>query len=153
MASLEDRISKPQNGQTEGDVGASTVEAKAEKEMSSLAKVQTDGATHERGGASGIYEPSYEVDVQLSDLQKDSGNPLHSIKSFEELSLDDKMLMRIYQMRFTKPSKIQEKALPLLLINPPQNMIGQSQSGTGKTAAFVLNILARLDFSEGFIYI
>lgn len=54
-------------------------------------------------------------------------------------------------MRFTKPSKIQEKALPLLLINPPQNMIGQSQSGTGKTAAFVLNILARLDFSAGMV--
>lgn len=50
-------------------------------------------------------------------------------------------------MRFTKPSKIQEKALPLLLANPPQNMIGQSQSGTGKTAAFVLNILIRLDLS------
>ena len=50
-------------------------------------------------------------------------------------------------MRFTKPSKIQEKALPLLLGNPPQNLIGQSQSGTGKTAAFSLNILTRLDSS------
>ena len=50
-------------------------------------------------------------------------------------------------MRFTRPSKIQEKALPLLLANPPSNMIGQSQSGTGKTAAFVLNILSRLDLS------
>jgi ATP-dependent RNA helicase DDX19/DBP5 len=48
-------------------------------------------------------------------------------------------------MRFTKPSKIQEKALPLLLGNPPANLIGQSQSGTGKTAAFTLNILSRLD--------
>ena len=53
-------------------------------------------------------------------------------------------------MRFTKPSKIQEKALPLLLANPPQNMIGQSQSGTGKTAAFVLNILSRLNLTPEF---
>ena len=51
-------------------------------------------------------------------------------------------------MRFTKPSKIQERALPLLLVNPPQNMIGQSQSGTGKTAAFVLNMLSRLDLKQ-----
>ena len=51
-------------------------------------------------------------------------------------------------MRFTKPSKIQERALPLLLKNPPQNMIGQSQSGTGKTAAFVLNMLSRLDLNQ-----
>ena len=50
-------------------------------------------------------------------------------------------------MRFVKPSKIQEKALPLLLADPPANMIGQSQSGTGKTAAFVLNMLTRLDLS------
>ena len=50
-------------------------------------------------------------------------------------------------MRFQRPSKIQEKALPLLLSNPPVNMIGQSQSGTGKTAAFVLNILSRLDLT------
>lgn len=48
-------------------------------------------------------------------------------------------------MGFQKPSRIQEKALPLLLANPPTNFIGQSQSGTGKTAAFVLNMLSRVD--------
>jgi ATP-dependent RNA helicase DDX19/DBP5 len=50
-------------------------------------------------------------------------------------------------MNFRKPSKIQERALPLLLHNPPMNLIGQSQSGTGKTAAFVLNMLNRVDLS------
>jgi len=50
-------------------------------------------------------------------------------------------------MGFQKPSKIQERALPLLIKNPPQNLIGQSQSGTGKTAAFVLNMLSRIDLS------
>ena len=51
-------------------------------------------------------------------------------------------------MNFRKPSKIQEKALPLLLGNPPTNMIAQSQSGTGKTAAFVITILSRLDYTK-----
>lgn len=51
-------------------------------------------------------------------------------------------------MNFKKPSKIQEKALPLLLLNPPTNMIAQSQSGTGKTAAFVITILSRIDLSR-----
>ena len=51
-------------------------------------------------------------------------------------------------MNFRSPSKIQEKALPLLLMNPPTNMIAQSQSGTGKTAAFSLNILSRVDLSN-----
>ena len=120
MASLEDRISKPEDGQTGGDATAptgtkstvpistsgetsswadetspadinsktSTVEAKAEKDMSSLANAQVDGgATAALNGSSGLYDSSYEVDVQLSDLQKQSGNPLASIKSFEELGL------------------------------------------------------------------
>ena len=48
-------------------------------------------------------------------------------------------------MGFNRPSKIQEKALPLLLADPPTNLIAQSQSGTGKTAAFVLAMLSRVD--------
>jgi superfamily II DNA/RNA helicase len=51
-------------------------------------------------------------------------------------------------MGFSAPSKIQETALPTLLADPPQNMIAQSQSGTGKTAAFVLAMLSRVDRSK-----
>lgn len=51
-------------------------------------------------------------------------------------------------MGFNRPSKIQEKALPLLLADPPMNLIAQSQSGTGKTAAFVLSMLSRVDPSK-----
>lgn len=58
------------------------------------------------------------------------------------------ILSGLYSMNFKKPSKIQEKALPLLLSNPPANMIAQSQSGTGKTAAFVITILSRLDYTR-----
>lgn len=47
-------------------------------------------------------------------------------------------------MGFNIPSKIQETALPSLLADPPQNLIAQSQSGTGKTAAFVLAMLSRV---------
>jgi ATP-dependent RNA helicase DDX19/DBP5 len=61
---------------------------------------------------------------------------------------DPNILKGVLAMNFRKPSKIQERALPLLLGDPPTNMIGQSQSGTGKTAAFVLNILSRLDLSD-----
>lgn len=38
--------------------------------------------------------------------------------------------------------------MPTLLADPPQNMIAQSQSGTGKTAAFVLAMLSRVDTSQ-----
>ncbi|KAI9891526.1 MAG: RNA helicase required for poly(A+) mRNA export [Vezdaea aestivalis] len=99
--------------------------------------------------SSQLHEPTYDVEVKLSDMQADPNNPLYSIKSFEDLGgLSPEILKGIYLMNFRKPSKIQEKALPLLLNNPPTNMIGQSQSGTGKTAAFVLNMLHRIDMSQ-----
>ena len=63
------------------------VKAEAEKEMSSLANAQSDGATEALNGGSGIFEPSYEVDVKLSDLQQDPNNPLNSVTSFEDLGL------------------------------------------------------------------
>ncbi|KAL0088580.1 P-loop containing nucleoside triphosphate hydrolase protein [Phycomyces blakesleeanus] len=68
-----------------------------------------------------------------------------SIKRFEDLNLREDILTGVYEMKYSAPSKIQERALPLLLEDPPRNMIGQSQSGTGKTAAFVLTILQRVD--------
>ncbi|GAA6006424.1 hypothetical protein JCM10207_004929 [Rhodosporidiobolus poonsookiae] len=88
---------------------------------------------------------SHEVQVTLADQQADPNSPLFSAKSFEDLNLHPNLLKGVYKMGFQKPSKIQEKALPLLLQNPARNMIGQSQSGTGKTAAFALTMLSRVD--------
>ncbi|KAI1100963.1 DEAD-domain-containing protein [Jackrogersella minutella] len=95
--------------------------------------------------ASQLNEPGYDVEVQLSDLHQNTDNPLGSASSFEELGLSTQILRALAALHFLKPSKVQEKALPLMLSDPPQNMIAQSQSGTGKTAAFVTTVLARLD--------
>ncbi|MCJ1323117.1 RNA helicase required for poly(A+) mRNA export [Xylographa vitiligo] len=131
MASLEDRVTS-----------AAGVPASETKVDWAEDNSQLDGATEFNAG-SAMTEPEYDVEVKLID----QNSPLYSIKSFEELGLSEAIIKGIYTMRFQRPSKIQEKALPLLLSNPSQNMIGQSQSGTGKTAAFVLNILSRLDLS------
>ncbi|XP_061189592.1 ATP-dependent RNA helicase DDX19A-like isoform X1 [Saccostrea echinata] len=83
--------------------------------------------------------------ADLEVLQKDPNSPLYSVKSFEALNLKKELLDGIYSMGYNTPSKIQETALPVLLADPPVNMIAQSQSGTGKTAAFVLTMLSRVD--------
>ncbi|KAG8694620.1 RNA helicase required for poly(A+) mRNA export [Ceratobasidium sp. 394] len=98
--------------------------------------------------ASNLLKSTYDVMVTLADQQADPNSPLYSIKKFEDLGLHEDLLKGIYSMKFQRPSKIQERALPLLLQNPPRNMIGQSQSGTGKTAAFVLTMLSRVDISS-----
>ncbi|KTF96144.1 hypothetical protein cypCar_00026979 [Cyprinus carpio] len=63
----------------------------------------------------------------------------------EQESTTKTLLKGVYEMGFNRPSKIQENALPMMLAEPPQNLIAQSQSGTGKTAAFVLAMLSHVD--------
>ncbi|KMY91467.1 DEAD-box helicase Dbp80 isoform X1 [Drosophila sechellia] len=89
----------------------------------------------------GLVNTKLSLDIQ----QKNPNSPLHSVKTFEALHLKASLLKGIYAMGFNTPSKIQETALPTLLADPPQNMIAQSQSGTGKTAAFVLAMLSRVN--------
>lgn len=52
-----------------------------------LSNSQMDGATEAQNGSPQIYEPTYDVNVKLSDVQADPNNPLYSIKSFDELGL------------------------------------------------------------------
>jgi len=88
-----------------------------------------------------VIQSKHEVEV----VQKNPNSPLYSVKAFAELHLHPDLLTGITKMGFNKPSKIQETALPMLLADPPSNMIAQSQSGTGKTAAFLLTMLTRVD--------
>ncbi|KZP00444.1 putative DBP5-ATP-dependent RNA helicase of the DEAD-box family [Calocera viscosa TUFC12733] len=103
--------------------------------------------TEDRGSLVSTLQ-NYEVQVTLADQQADPNSPLYSIKKFQDLGLAPELLQGLTMMNFFKPSKVQERALPLLLQNPPRNLIGQSQSGTGKTAAFTLAMLSRVDFAK-----
>ncbi|KAE9418425.1 hypothetical protein Angca_009611 [Angiostrongylus cantonensis] len=86
------------------------------------------------------------IDISLD--RNDPRSPLHSIHSFRDLRLRPELLEALNVLGFSQPSKIQEFALPLLIMEPPTNIIAQSQSGTGKTATFVLTMLSRVDPSE-----
>jgi len=87
-----------------------------------------------------------DFDSQLEVMQSDPNSPLYSVKSFDELGLKPELLKGVYAMGYNKPSKIQETALPVI-INSKDNLIAQSQSGTGKTAAFTLGMLNSVDSS------
>lgn len=58
-------------------------------------------------------------------IRKDPKSPLYSVKTFEELRLPEELLKGVYELGFQKPSKIQETVLPLLIANPPTNLIAQ----------------------------
>jgi superfamily II DNA/RNA helicase len=63
--------------------------------------------------------------------------------NFENLNLNEDLVKGIYLYGFNQPSKIQIKGINS--INTGSDCIIQSQSGTGKTATYLLGILNRLD--------
>jgi ATP-dependent RNA helicase DeaD len=66
--------------------------------------------------------------------------------SFIELGISQERAELLEKMGFTAPTNIQTQAIPQLLAG--RDVVGQSQTGTGKTAAFSLPILERLDVSQ-----
>ena len=64
--------------------------------------------------------------------------------SFEDLGIPADMIKGLEEMKIVTPTKIQEKAIPFLL-KDGGDLIAQAQTGTGKTAAFGLPLLTKID--------
>ncbi len=69
-----------------------------------------------------------------------------STLTFDDLGLDPKVLKAIKDVGYETPSPIQAEAIPPLLDGG--HVVGLAQTGTGKTAAFALPILSRIDLSQ-----
>ncbi|AYD40338.1 DEAD/DEAH box helicase [Clostridium fermenticellae] len=65
---------------------------------------------------------------------------------FSDLNLDDKVLQAIDAMGFEEPSQIQAEAIPVVLEGT--DMIGQAQTGTGKTLAYGAPVISMIDKSS-----
>jgi ATP-dependent RNA helicase DeaD len=66
--------------------------------------------------------------------------------SFADLSLSEPVLAALRDVGYETPSPIQAQTIPPLLAG--QDVVGQAQTGTGKTAAFALPILSQLDIRQ-----
>lgn len=66
------------------------------------------------------------------------------LEKFRALGLSDETLKELHKKGFEEPTEIQEKVIPILL-EGGADIVGQAQTGTGKTAAFGLPILEKLD--------
>ncbi len=67
--------------------------------------------------------------------------------TFQELGVNDALLRGIADMGFETPMPIQEKVIPSLL-DGDRDLVGLAQTGTGKTAAFGLPVIQRIDTSR-----
>jgi ATP-dependent RNA helicase DeaD len=80
----------------------------------------------------------------FNDSFVDSEAPAHSDITFDQLGLSSTTLQALKAKGFTKPTPIQALTIPILLKNE-KDIVGQAQTGTGKTAAFALPLIDTLE--------
>ena len=80
-------------------------------------------------------------DQDASDEDDEDNGP-----SFDDLDLSDDVVLAVKKVGFETPSPIQAATIPILAQG--RDVVGLAQTGTGKTAAFALPILSRLDRSQ-----
>ncbi len=69
-----------------------------------------------------------------------------TVIAFDQLALNESLLKILDEVGYETPSPIQAQTIPLLLEG--KDLVGQAQTGTGKTAAFALPILSNLDIKQ-----
>merc|ERR550514_873808 len=68
------------------------------------------------------------------------------VQSFDDLNIREDLLRGIYSYGFEVPSAIQQRAIAPIIDG--RDTIGQAQAGTGKTGAFVIGALERVDYKK-----
>ncbi len=91
-------------------------------------------------GGAAVADPELEEEHEIAPVRVDeTHNTDENEASFANLGLSEVLLESITQVGFKKPTPIQEAAIPALMSG--QDIIGQAQTGSGKTAAFGLPII------------
>jgi len=86
--------------------------------------------------------------LQAADVPVPAGPPkLASVPTFADLGLSETTMQAIRDVGYASPSPIQEQGIPPLMEG--RDVIGQAQTGSGKTAAFGLPILEQVDPTVG----
>ena len=70
----------------------------------------------------------------------------HMYETFDELGIQPEILQAVKDMGFEEPTPIQKVSIPVALSG--KDLIGQAQTGTGKTAAFGIPVLERIDTTK-----
>lgn len=68
-------------------------------------------------------------------------------QTFEDFKLNKQILQAVAEMGYESPSPIQKSAIPLIMAG--HDLLGIAQTGTGKTAAFVLPLLMKIRYAQG----
>ena len=89
-----------------------------------------------------LKAPPKDTRFKTEDVTMTKGN------DFEDYYLKRELLMGIFEKGFEKPSPIQEEAIPIALAG--RNLLARAKNGTGKTAAFIIPVLEKIDTSKDY---
>lgn len=68
-------------------------------------------------------------------------------KTFKDLDLNKQLVTAVEELGYNEPTEIQEKAIPLIMAG--HDVLGIAQTGTGKTAAYLLPVLMKIKYAQG----
>ncbi|KAL2919658.1 DExD/H-box ATP-dependent RNA helicase dhh1 [Polyrhizophydium stewartii] len=89
---------------------------------------------------SSLVLPAKDSRPQTEDVTATKGN------EFEDYFLKRELLMGIFEAGFERPSPIQEEAIPIALAG--RDILARAKNGTGKTAAFVIPVLEKVNVTK-----
>ncbi|KAK9460058.1 DExD/H-box ATP-dependent RNA helicase dhh1 [Lipomyces oligophaga] len=104
---------------------------------SELAKQLESASLNSNDWKSTINIPTKDLRPQTEDVTETKGS------DFEDYFLKRELLMGIFEAGFEKPSPIQEEAIPVALAG--RDILARAKNGTGKTAAFVIPALEKIN--------
>ena len=86
--------------------------------------------------------------MDVKNIENDAQSKYNELTfdSFDDMNLKDNLLKGIYSYGYEKPSIIQQKGIIPLIEG--HDIIGQAQSGTGKTATFSISVLQLIDYTK-----
>jgi len=93
----------------------------------------------------GLVAPQKDTRYKTEDVTQTKG------REFEDFFLKRELLMGIFEKGFEKPSPVQEEAIPIILQN--RNVLARAKNGTGKTAAYIIPCLEKVDTSKDSIQV
>lgn len=117
-------------------------EAQAQKPSKKTSKAKEDAPTKNADAPVAKPRKAKPVEAKVEETEPQE-NTDEDTPAFDELGLDESITRAISALGFETPTPIQARSIPLLLAG--RDIIGQAQTGTGKTAAFALPMIQKID--------
>eukprot|EP00871_Galdieria_phlegrea_P000717 jgi/Galph1/1646/GphlegSOOS_G300.1 len=127
---------KPNYVKRENTSGTPVNEAKQNYFLSLITETRANTGQSESWKYS-LKLPPKDTRYKTEDVTATKGN------DFEDYYLKRELLMGIFEMGYEKPSPVQEEAIPVALAG--RDILARAKNGTGKTAAYLIPILERID--------